>query len=108
MQQKQDPRKAATDVIRAAAFQVQKAAEDLSPRGQTGVLRNSIHVRQLDEASFLIGTNVVYAPYLEFGTGKYGPMGRPYLILPKKQGGVLAFSGTKGKKGRGTKRQGRR
>jgi hypothetical protein len=34
-------------------------------------------------------TEVDYAPYVEHGTGLWGPEHRKYLILPKKPGGVL-------------------
>ena len=36
----------------------------------TGNLRNSITHQQLDEDTEIIGTNVHYAPYQEFGTSK--------------------------------------
>lgn len=35
------------------------------------------------ENTVLVGTNVEYAPYVEFGTGIYGPKGAPYEIKPK-------------------------
>ena len=42
----------------------------------TGNLRNSIS-HKVTEDSVYIGTNTEYAPYVEFGTGKYYPGGRP-------------------------------
>lgn len=42
----------------------------------TGNLRNSISHKVTEDASY-IGTNTEYAPYVEFGTGKYYPGGRP-------------------------------
>ena len=42
----------------------------------TGNLRNSIS-HEVVENSAYIGTNTEYAPYMEFGTGKYTPGGRP-------------------------------
>lgn len=42
----------------------------------TGNLRNSI-THRVDDNSVYIGTNVEYAPYVELGTGKYYPGGRP-------------------------------
>ena len=42
----------------------------------TGHLRNSINYRVRDDEVY-IGTNVEYAPYVEFGTGKYADGGRP-------------------------------
>lgn len=42
-----------------------------------GTLRGSITHRVVDrESTVYIGTNVEYAPYVEFGTGKYTPGGR--------------------------------
>lgn len=44
----------------------------------TGRLRNSITFNvDEDEPAVYIGTNVEYAPYVELGTGKYVPGGRP-------------------------------
>lgn len=43
----------------------------------TGNLRNSI-THATDKTSAYIGTNVEYAPYVEFGTSKY-PKERPFL-----------------------------
>jgi HK97 gp10 family phage protein len=43
----------------------------------TGNLRNSITHQQLDEDTEVIGTNVHYAPYQEFGTSKIAA--HPYL-----------------------------
>lgn len=52
-------------------------AKDLCPV-DTGNLRNSIaHQVQPDEQSVYIGSNVEYAAYVELGTGKYYPGGRP-------------------------------
>lgn len=42
----------------------------------TGRLRNSVNYRVRDDEVY-IGTNVEYAPYVEFGTGKYADGGRP-------------------------------
>lgn len=37
-------------------------------------------------------TEVEYAPYVEMGTGLWGPKRKKYKIEPKKPGGVLAFT----------------
>lgn len=42
----------------------------------TGNLRNSISHKVTEDSAY-IGTNTEYAPYVEFGTGKYYPGGRP-------------------------------
>ena len=39
------------------------------------------------EASWMNETE--YAPYVNYGTGLFGPEGKKYLILPKKPGGTL-------------------
>lgn len=39
------------------------------------------------EASWM--NDLEYAPYVNYGTGLYGPEHRKYLILPKKPGGTL-------------------
>jgi hypothetical protein len=38
-----------------------------------------------------IATDVKYAPYVEYGTGIYGPSHAPYVITPKTPGGTLAW-----------------
>ncbi len=53
-----------------AGKQVQATAKKLCPV-DTGQLRNSIEVTQI-ENGVDIGTNVEYAPYVEFGTGQRG------------------------------------
>lgn len=50
-------------------------AKKLAPV-DTGNLRNSISHKVVEDAAH-IGTNTEYAPYMEFGTGKYTPGGRP-------------------------------
>lgn len=57
--------------------QAEGYAKDLCPK-VTGNLQNSIsHRVDDDEPAAYIGTNVEYAPYVELGTGKYYPGGRP-------------------------------
>lgn len=47
-------------------------------RVDTGVLRNSItHQVDTGTQTVYIGSNLEYAPYVELGTGKYYPGGRP-------------------------------
>lgn len=41
-------------------------------------------------------TEVEYAPYVEHGTGLWGPKHAKYLIVPKKPGGVLHWIGPGG------------
>jgi len=44
----------------------------------TGRLRASIHYKQVGRLHYLVGTNVEYAPYVEFGTRKMSA--QPYLL----------------------------
>ena len=57
--------------------QAEGYAKDLCPV-DTGALRNSIsHLVDEQEHNVYIGTNNEYAAYVELGTGKYYPGGRP-------------------------------
>lgn len=57
--------------------QAEGYAKDLCPV-DTGNLRNGItHKVNPAEKAAYVGTNVSYAPYVELGTGKYYPGGRP-------------------------------
>lgn len=61
--------------LERVGLQAEGYAIDLAPV-DTGRLRNSIsHV--VAGNTVYIGTNVEYAPYVELGTGKYYPGGRP-------------------------------
>lgn len=49
-----------------------------------GRLRSSIHViREREKRRISVGTNVLYGPYVEYGTGVYGPKGSPITIEPR-------------------------
>lgn len=56
-------------------LQAEGYAIDLAPV-DTGALKNSI-THALGDGEVYIGTNMEYAPYVELGTGKYYPGGRP-------------------------------
>lgn len=73
------------EVLEAKEAQVKKAlmecgfvaegyAKALAPVDQ-GTLRNSITHKVVDEECY-VGTNIEYAPYVEFGTGVYYAGGR--------------------------------
>jgi HK97 gp10 family phage protein len=67
--------------IKKAAVKIQTAAKLLAPV-DTGRLRNSITVqteKTLSEATATVGTNVKYAPYMEFGTGSVGAASKKEL-----------------------------
>lgn len=55
----------------------ERYAKEMCPT-DTGRLKNSIS-HQVDDDTVYVGTNVEYAPYVEFGTGKFaeGGGGRP-------------------------------
>jgi HK97 gp10 family phage protein len=64
------------------------------PRVDTARLRQSIQPSVVDEGSVIrgrVGTNVEYAPLLEYGTSKMAP--RPFLrsTLAKQSAGLLAI-----------------
>lgn len=44
----------------------------------TGQLRESIHTEALDDSTVTVGTNVQYAPYVEYGTGPKGDPSVPH------------------------------
>lgn len=53
----------------------ERYAKELAPV-DTGRLRNSIsHEVDTDSKTVFVGTNVEYAPYIEFGTGKFAESG---------------------------------
>lgn len=82
--------------IAKSAFAVESKAKELAPI-QYGFLRGSIHTQgpdvYKDNVVAVVGTNIKYAPYQEYGTGIYGGSG---LITPKKAK-VLAWKGRDGK-----------
>lgn len=66
----------------------------------TGELAASWHEKPVTPGESLLGdktletgieTEVDYAPYVEHGTGLWGPKHAPYPIRPKTPGGVLHF-----------------
>lgn len=75
---------------------------------RTGTLGRSIAVGDVKgDASALrvqVGTNLHYAPYVEYGTGIYGPKGQPIrpktakVLAWRATGGALARAGLKGGK----------
>lgn len=64
--------------VKRTALNVQRRARETVPV-DTGRLRNSIAVEELEGGlDAAIGTNVEYAPYVEFGTNRTRP--KPYLL----------------------------
>lgn len=70
-------RKQASDVVKKAALDVEAGAKGAVPV-RTGTLRRSIHTTFPSETSAMVGTDVQYAPHVEFGTRHMGA--RPYLL----------------------------
>ncbi len=58
-------------LLEDTAYEIEGEAKKKSPIN-LGALRNSIHVEKIFEENkkeFRVGTNIEYAPYMEFGTG---------------------------------------
>ena len=71
---------AALRALEACGLIAEGYAVDLAPVAEEygGTLRGSItHTVDEQKKTAYIGTNVEYAPYVELGTGKYYPGGRP-------------------------------
>jgi len=84
---------------------VTSKTRELTPVGNTGHLKESwkqrpvvILVDELGRVVYESGTetHVDYAPYVEFGTGLWGPKHAKYLIEPKTPGGWLHWIGPAG------------
>lgn len=74
----------AAKLVVAHGLDVEREAKQHAPV-RFNRLRSSIHTRVIqagDRIVAYIGTNVHYAPYVEFGTGLYGP--RKRVIRPKR------------------------
>ena len=54
------------------AARIQAAVKDLTPVGYTGNLRNKIFLAHEKMMEYAVTTNVEYAVYVEYGTGKLG------------------------------------
>jgi len=59
--------------VKVAAFQTEALAKMRCPVDK-GRLRASIHARKAGELYYTVGTNVAYAPHVEFGTKAHGPI----------------------------------
>lgn len=65
---------ACSRALERCGLQAEGYAKDLAPV-DTGALRNSISHKVTGEPAAYIGTNMEYAPYVEFGTGQYSTTG---------------------------------
>lgn len=78
--------------VRRAAPELQARVMALTPK-KTSTLVRSIGFR-VDRNSdgtvtAVVGTHMAYAPFVEFGTGIYGPERRPILITAKQKRGLF-------------------
>jgi len=81
----------AKKIIKGAAESVQLEAQSLAPI-KTGRLRDSITIKYINPLKAVVGTDVDYGVYQEYGTGLRGEFpGKMYEIKPKK-GKVLSFT----------------
>jgi len=64
---------AVTKALEMIGLVAERYAKELCPV-DTGNLRNSIS-HETDDDTVYVGTNVEYAPYIEFGTGKFAEGG---------------------------------
>lgn len=93
------------DAVRLGAEHAKHLAAEYTPV-ETGDLRKSWKTSRAHKVigTVLLGTgygaewytDVEYAPYVEHGTGLWGPEHRKYLIVPKKPGGMLHWVGPGG------------
>ncbi|MBP5432196.1 HK97-gp10 family putative phage morphogenesis protein [Ruminococcus sp.] len=60
------------------AARMQGIVKDLTPVGTTGNLQNKIFIDHVGPMSYSVETNVEYAAYVEFGTGKLGDPAVPH------------------------------
>jgi len=71
---------AATKALNKACLTVMNSAKEKVPV-DTGNLRNSI-TYEVDGNEGIVGTNVEYAPYVEFGTGLFSSQGDGRTDVP--------------------------
>lgn len=70
-------------IVRAVADEVVNEAKQRAPV-RTGNLRRSYHREPVDELTQRVGTDVEYAPYVEFGTSKMAA--RPHFTPALEKG----------------------
>ena len=64
------------ETLQKMTLEIEAEAKRLCPV-RTGRLRASIHNGKIRERAYFVGTNVEYAPFVEFGTRKM--TAKPYL-----------------------------
>ena len=71
-----DPR--VNQLLGRGAENIRGAVVDLTPTGYTGNLKNKIIAQQEKFMQWVVETNVEYAVFVEFGTGKLGDPSVPH------------------------------
>lgn len=71
-----DPR--VNQLLGRGAENIRGAVVDLTPTGYTGNLKNKIIAQQKKFMQWVVETNVEYAVFVEFGTGKLGDPSVPH------------------------------
>lgn len=78
--------------VRRATFELLALVKQIAPK-KTGTLVRSITAQVSNEAGGVvmgrIGSHIRYAPFVEHGTGVYGPERRPIIITAKNKGGLF-------------------
>lgn len=87
-------------MMKGAAFAALRFARQRVPV-DTGRLKGNINVRQVSQLQFTVGTNVLYAPHVEFGT-------KPHVIRPRNKKVLHFLAKRRGGKKRGRRRSVRR
>ena len=83
---------AAADIIQQSAQRIQSTAQSLAPI-KSGRLRQSISIRYPEPLKAIVGPQVEYGKYQEFGTGTRGEFPtKPYEIRPKGGRKFLSFT----------------
>lgn len=82
--------KAAQSIIMQGALRVQSEAQSMAPI-KSGRLRNSISIKYPQPLTAIIGPQVEYGVYQEFGTGTRGEFPGAPIKITAKNGGLLKF-----------------
>jgi len=84
-------------LVGSYGLRIEREAKKLAPVADN-ILKPSIHTdisRRGQQTRAKVGTDVQHGPYVEFGTGLYGPERRAYEIKPKTKK-ALAFTARAG------------
>lgn len=70
-----------SEPLQEACLLVETSAKKKCPVGETGELRNSLTHQVVGDVGY-VGTNLLYAPYVEFGTGIFAEGGKGRKDVP--------------------------